>query len=143
MRSALQKKPNGHAARAERLRAGRAASQLLRSVSPGTERMDVQLHFLSTEQPQHAAQSFSLYPGARAYFAFPCPFGDCDGIYDLAPAAAPVLSGKVSKKAGELECTGSRSRDGQRGQPCALHMRYTLNAEHEADQAAGSAYAVK
>jgi hypothetical protein len=143
MRIALQKKSNGHLVRAERLRAGRAASQPLRSVSPGTGRLDVQLHFPSTEEPQHAAQSFSLYPGARAYFGFPCPFGDCDGIYDLAPVAESGLSGKASKASGELECAGARSRDGQRGQPCGLRLRYALKAQHEKDLPEGAAFAVK
>jgi hypothetical protein len=76
-------------------------------------------------------QSFVLYPAAKAFFAYPCPYGDCDGLYDLASEAARTLTTEKRHIAGTVECTGKRARDGRQGQSCGLRMSYTITATRE------------
>lgn len=125
--------PSAFQDRAERLRSGRAAARSLREVFPAVTRVTVHLKFQADEAPSHADQSFVLYPGARAYFGFACPYGDCDGIFDLTAAANSTLQQRLSQASGTLECRGSRSRHRQPGQPCGLQLSYTVTAEHSPD----------
>jgi hypothetical protein len=124
--------------REERLRKGRAVAHTLRDAFPSATVVNVHLKFLCTSAPLHAAQSFSLYPAARAYFAYPCPYGDCDGIYDLSAAADQTLGREKTRVAGVVECSGSRSRDGLQGQPCGLRVSYTITAKHESERSTGA-----
>jgi hypothetical protein len=94
----------------------------------------VQLRFLPATAPLHAAQSLILYPPAKAYFAYPCPYGDCDGIYDLDSEANRALTGEKNRVTGTIECAGVRSREGLQRQPCGLRMSYTIAAKHEPGQ---------
>jgi hypothetical protein len=130
MRLAL-KKLSGFQERGEQLRKGRAAAPTLRSASPSATLVNVHLQFLQATTPAHATQSFVLYPAARAFFAYPCPYGDCDGIYDLTAAAGPTLTRDQPCMTGTLECSGMRSRDRLQRQVCGLRVSYTITAEHE------------
>jgi hypothetical protein len=107
----------------------------LRVISPTAVVVNVQLEFLPASEPPHAAQSLVLYPAAKAFFAYPCPYGDCDGIYDLATDATRTLSGAKGSVTGVSECVGMRARDGLQRQPCGLRMSYTISATHEPDGA--------
>lgn len=129
MRPRAQGKLSPSREREERLRTARASAQPLRAVSPTTAFVSVQLRFVPALEPLHAAQSFVLYPAAKACFAYPCPYGDCDGIYDLAAEASRTLSGEKSRVTGVSECAGTRSRDGLQRQPCGLRMSYTISAK--------------
>jgi len=117
--------------RAERLRRGRAAAPSLRELSPLTTHVVVRLQFRADETLTHADQSIVLYPGARAYFGFPCPYGDCDGIYDLTLAAQAAMTYLRSRPTETLECSGTRSRHRLLG-PCGLQLSYTVTAEARA-----------
>ena len=125
-RLATQKSVSVIQDRAERLRKGRAAAALLRDVCPRATHIAVRLKF---QAPPHTDQSFVLYPGARAYFGFPCPYGDCDGIYDLSHAAQSILEGTALQASGTLECDGLRSRHRIPRQPCGLQVSYIVNAQ--------------
>jgi hypothetical protein len=138
MRTRSTSKPSAFRDREERLRIGRTAAQPLRSVFPNAAIVNVQLRFLPETAPLHAAQTFALYPGAKAYFAYPCPYGDCDGIYDLASEANRALSGDKSRVTGTLECAGVRSREGLQKQPCGLRVSYTITAKHASADAAAA-----
>lgn len=129
-RLATQKSLSGFQDRAERLRKGRATAPLLREVCPKATQIAVRLQFLPDQAPSHADQSFVLYPGARAYFGFPCPYGDCDGIYDLSHAAQSILQRPVPPASGILECSGVRSHRRVPRQPCRLQVKYTVSAQH-------------
>jgi hypothetical protein len=118
--------------REDRLRAGRAVAQTLRRVSPTALSVNVQLRFLPGAALVHAAQSFVLYPGAKAYFAYPCPYGDCTGIYNLDHEAGRAMAREKSRVTGTLECAGVRSRAGQPRERCGLQMRYVITAKHDA-----------
>ena len=125
-RLATQKSVSVFQDRAERLRKGRATAPLVREVCPRAAHITVQLKF---HAPPHADQSFVLYPGARAHFGFPCPYGDCDGIYDLSHAAQSILQGPELQAAGTLECGGLRSRHRIPRQPCGLQVSYIVYAQ--------------
>lgn len=121
---------SGFQDRAARLRNGRTAALLLREVSPSATHLTVRLRFVADQGPAHADQSFVLYPGARAYFGFPCPYGDCDGIYDLTHPAESALQHTAAQATGTLECLGTRSRHRVPRQPCGLLVSYAVTAEH-------------
>jgi hypothetical protein len=130
LRLASQKGASGFQDRAERLRKGRAAAPMLREISPSATHLAVRLQFLADERSSHAEQSFVLYPSARAYFGFPCPYGDCDGIYDLTQAAQSALQHLALPATGTLECKGARSGHRVPGQLCCLQVTYTVTAQH-------------
>ncbi len=119
--------------RADQMRKRRADSATLRDASPGTALVSVQLNFLPLSTPPHAAQSFVLYPAARAFFEYPCPYGDCDGIYDFSAEAKRTLRHEKTCVTGTVECSGMRSRDGTQKQPCGLRVSYSISAERAPD----------
>lgn len=131
MRFPPRNKVSAFREREENLRKARLSAQTLRDAAPEASLVDVQLAFLPAAAPPHAAQSFQLYPPARAFFSYPCPYGDCDGVYNLGVEAARVLVREKSSVAGTVECAGSRSRDGLQGQTCGLRMTYSISAQHE------------
>jgi hypothetical protein len=131
MRSRPRSKPIATRDREGRLRAGRAAAQTVRSVSPTTLFVKMQLRFSTTAAAPHASQSFVLYPGAKAYFAYPCPYGDCSGVYDLDAEATRAMSSEESRVTGTLECEGGRAHNGQLRERCGLQVRYVIEAQHE------------
>jgi len=115
--------------RTELMRKRRADAGILRDLSPRTARVTVHLSFLPTATPPHAAQSFTLYPSARAFFEYPCPHGDCLGIYDLDAEAKRALAEDRKRLTGTVECTGTRSRPGLLQQPCGLCVTYSISVE--------------
>jgi hypothetical protein len=137
MRTQTRTKPPTFRDRAERLRAARTAAPALRGVWPTVTRINVELQFLPAAAPPHASQSFVLYPAAKAYFTYPCPYGDCDGTYNLDVEAGRAMAsqrGHEGRVTGTLECVGMRSREGLPRQSCGLHVHYTISATHEADK---------
>jgi hypothetical protein len=120
-------------AREQRLRQIRTVAQTLRSACPSISLVTVKLDFLADATLTHAAQSFSLYPSARAVFCYPCPYGDCDGIYDLSAEADQALNRQKPRVTGISRCSGTRSRIGQPKTGCGLSVRYTISAKHAAD----------
>jgi hypothetical protein len=113
--------------REERLRQARLNAHALRDVFPSASLVTVQLTFLPATAPPHAAQSFALYPPARAVFLYRCPYGDCDGIYDLTAEADRALGATKGCAKGVLECGGVRARE-----VCRLRLSYTIAAaRHE------------
>src|SRR6185295_6262293 len=115
--------------RSELMRRRRADAGVLRDLSPGTARVTVQLSFLPAARPPHAAQSFTLYPAARAFFEYTCPHGDCLGVYDLDAEAKRALTEDRKRVTGTVECIGTRSRPGLLQQPCGLRLSYSISVE--------------
>jgi hypothetical protein len=120
--------------RAEELRKRRASAGTLREVSPGTALVNVQLSFLPVATPPHAAQSFVLYPAARAFFEYPCPYGGCDGVYDFSAEAERAL-GKHRPVTGTVECSGMRSHEGAQKEKCGLRVSYSIFATRATNSA--------
>jgi hypothetical protein len=115
--------------RSEELRKRRASVGTLREMSPGTALVKVQLRFLPLAAPPHAAQSFMLYPGARAFFEYPCPYGGCDGVYDFSGEAQRALKKEQGAVTGTAECNGMRSHEGAQKEKCGLRVSYSISAE--------------
>jgi hypothetical protein len=117
--------------RDEQLRLGRVGAPALRDMCPSAAMVTVTLRFPRATLPLHSEQAFVLYPAARAHFAYPCPYGNCDGVFDLGADASRALTReKATRIAGTLDCTGSRSRDGLQQEVCGLRMNYTIAASH-------------
>ncbi len=123
--------------RREALRKARASAPTLRMVSPEASLVRVELAFpTSDSRLAHAAQAFSVYPPAKAHFVYPCPFGDCDGAYDLNEIALGALQAGKRKTRGTLTCSGHRSRGGKSDSPCDLVATYSITVRQDNEEAA-------
>jgi hypothetical protein len=129
MRIQTTKKVAASPSREDRLREARASAPTLRAVLPNAASVRVQLRFVPATAPLASPQGFLLYPAARASFVYPCPHGDCDGIYDLQAEAQRILSREETSVSGVLECTGARSHNSLQRQPCGLNVSYTITCQ--------------
>jgi hypothetical protein len=108
----------------------RAASAKLCAVCPDVAQLRVALEFEAQAVLPHASQSYALFPAAKAYFVYPCPFGDCDGTYDLQSVVVGTLDRHGKSSAGSLKCSGKRIRDGVAGAACELEVSYSVEASY-------------
>lgn len=115
----------------EQLLRRRAAAGTLGNVYPDVEQIRVELRFTASATAVPAAQRHALFPSAPAYFEFACPFGDCDGSFDLNGVASPLLKKSDLQADGSLQCTGSRARSGMERQPCSLRADYWITAQYQ------------
>jgi len=113
----------------ERLRRERTTANSIRSAFPRVQQLRLELQFDGRDETTPAAQVFVLYPPARAYFEFPCPYTNCDGHFNLAAEVDAAVSGQVHKVEGLLECCGERARLRVAQQACKLQLNYTVTAE--------------
>ncbi|MEJ0035727.1 MAG: hypothetical protein WDO68_06570 [Gammaproteobacteria bacterium] len=120
--------------RRDALRKGRAAAETIGAAFPDAESVSVQLEFLSNSAPAHVPQSFSLFPPAKAHFVFPCPYGDCDGVYDLQAVALDTLSRERRNTKGSLKCVGTRSHERLAGRLCGLEVNYSITAKNRSSR---------
>lgn len=100
----------------------------LRTMFPTVEQLRFDLHFEGGGASTPVSQSRILHPPARAYFSFPCPYGDCDGWFDLTTVVHAAVGGPSHRIEGVLECAGLRSGEVASKSPCRLHLRFTLTA---------------
>ncbi len=117
----------GRERRIDRLRRDRAAAQALRTVFPALQQLRLELTFEGASGAP-ASQSHVLHPPARAFFEFPCPYADCDGLFNLTSAVNAALASATHRAEGVSECFGLRARDHASKQPCQLRLRYTVTA---------------
>jgi hypothetical protein len=99
-------------------------------VYPNARLVRVQIDFICESLPHHAQQAFLLHPPAKAHFAYPCPFGDCTGIYDLHETIGKMLAGAVTNDSGSRTCGGLRARQGVPGKPCEQVMNYAVSVQY-------------
>ena len=116
--------------RREWMRRDRAAAQPVRLMFPALKRLRLELEFSGAGPRLPAAQTHVLYPPARAFFEFQCPYADCDGRFDLTDAVNAALATPAHRATGTLECTGLRARDHLAKQPCSLYLGYTIQATY-------------
>jgi hypothetical protein len=124
--------------RREEFRQARAAAPTLREAFPAAAFVRVELAFQMESGPEHAPQAFSVYPPAKAHFVYACPFGDCDGRYDLNGIAFSALEAGKSRSRGRLTCSGTRTRDGKPASPCELAATYSIVVKYENEAPAPS-----
>jgi len=120
--------PVSRIAQRERMRLDRAAARVVCVAFPAIQQLRIELEFSGAGTNVPARQAHVLHPPARAFFKFQCPYGDCDGRFDLTDAVDAALSNAEHRTMGTLECTGLRPRDYLSKQPCALLLRYAIHA---------------
>jgi hypothetical protein len=116
--------------RADRLRRDRASAQALRSAFPTVQQLRLEMQFEGAAINTPTPQAHVLYPPARAFFAFPCPYADCDGQFDLTAAVNAALVDRSHRAEGVLQCSGERLVGGASRQPCQLRLRHSITATY-------------
>lgn len=119
--------PASRVAQRERMRLDRAAARVVCVAFPRVQQLRLELEFSGAGANVPAGQAHVLHPPARAFFEFQCPYGDCDGRFDLTDAVDSALSSPEHRTMGTLQCTGLRARDYLSKQTCALHLQYAIH----------------
>jgi hypothetical protein len=114
--------------RMDQLRRNRASASVLRAAFPAVQQLRVELKFEGPSSSVPTPQSHVLYPPARAFFEYPCPYSDCDGLFDLTGAVKAALADAAHRVAGVLECRGSRGHERTTRRPCQLQLVYEVIA---------------
>lgn len=109
----------------------RVAAGTIAKAFPRVEQIRLQLRFLPTAGSVPAAQIHALYPSAPAYFEFACPYGDCDGSFELNTVVGPLLTDTGARVEGTLHCSGTRTAAGMTRQPCRLRADYWIGAQYQ------------
>jgi len=112
----------------DQLRRDRATAQVLRAAFPTVQQLRIELRFEGPGSSAPTPQSHVLYPPARAFFEYPCPYSDCDGQFDLDGAVKAALADVTHRAQGVLECRGSRAGDHASRHPCLLRLVYEVTA---------------
>lgn len=100
----------------------------LRAMFPAVEQLRIDLSFEGGGTTTPVPQSRILHPPAHAQFSFPCPYGDCDGRFELGAAVHAAVEDPSHRLEGVLECVGSRASDIASKSPCRLRLHFTLTA---------------
>ena len=116
--------------RTEQLRRDRATAQVLRTAFPTLHHLRIELSFRGPASGAPTPQSHVLYPPARAFFEYRCPYSDCDGQFALGGAVKVALADATHHAQGVLECRGSRGRDPTSRRPCLLQVIYEVTATY-------------
>jgi hypothetical protein len=114
-------------ARTDQLRRDRAASQVLRDALPTVQQLRLELKFEGPNASIPTPQSHVLFPPARAFFEYPCPYSDCDGQFDLNEAVKVAVARAPRRAQGTLVCEGTRGGDHTTGRPCQLKLVYEVS----------------
>jgi hypothetical protein len=114
--------------RMDQLRRDRATAPVLRAAFPTVQQLRIELKFEGPNSSVPTPQSHVLYPSARAFFEYPCPYSDCDGQFDLAGAVKAALADRAHRAGGLLECHGSRGHERTSRRPCQLQLVYEVTA---------------
>ncbi len=114
--------------RMDQFRRDRATAPVLRATFPTVEELRIELKFEAPNSSAPTPQSHVLYPPARAYFEYPCPYWDCDGQFDLGGAVRAALADATHRAEGMLECQGSRIGDRASKRACLLRLSYEVTA---------------
>lgn len=114
--------------RAAQFHRDQLAAPKLRAAFPTVEQLRFELKFEGGGASTPVPQSHVLHPPARAYFAFRCPYADCDGRFDLAAAVDSVVGDPSHRTEGVLACGGSRASDYAAKPACQLRLHFTVTA---------------
>jgi len=125
--------------RREQLRQARIDAPTLRQFLPAAAQVWVELMFDADTRPAQAPRLFTVYPPAQAHFVYACPFGDCDGTYDLNEAVLGMLRARICQTTGVLHCDGHRARRSGSGPRCGLHVAYAVDVRYGTEQSCAPA----
>ena len=118
-------------AQMEQLRRDRATAPVLRTAFPTLQHLRIELRFQGSGSSVPTSQTHMLYPPARAFFEYRCPYSDCDGQFDLDGAVTAALADATHRAEGVLECHGSRGHDHASGRACRLQLIYEVTATYK------------
>jgi hypothetical protein len=102
----------------------RAAAPALCTRYPTLTSLRVGFNFSDGARFVPSPQVTVFHPPARAYFCFVCPYGDCDGEFDLSQAVELTTRGHQPRAGGQLRCAGRRHG----GTQCTLSITYSVAA---------------
>jgi hypothetical protein len=123
MRAAAARQPVGREAMRERQRRGRTATPPIRARYPGLDSLQIEFEFTDHGKFVPSRQVTVLHPSAPAFFCFACPFGDCDGEFDLTSAVDLIARSGQLQASGEMRCAGTRHRV----VACTLCLEYSIS----------------
>jgi len=106
----------------ERQRRGRIATPAIRARYPRLASLQVDFEFSDRGGFVPSPQVTVLHPPAPAYFCFACPYGDCDGEFDLTEPVDLAVSSGESPSSAQVRCLGTR----RRGTACTLCLEYSI-----------------
>jgi hypothetical protein len=115
----------------EQLRRDRATAPLLRTAFPSLQHLRIELRFQDSGSSVPTSQTHMLYPPARAFFEYQCPYSDCDGQFSLDGAVKAALADSRHRAEGVLECHGSRGQDIASRRACQLQLTYEVTATYQ------------
>lgn len=117
----------GRAGTRERQRRARASTPPLRVRFPKIAALRIGFEFRDRGPFAPAPQLTVMHPPANAYFAFACPYTDCDGEFDLSDAISAMADDDEHRCEGELKCGGHR-RVAVGLTACQLTVRFSVEA---------------
>ena len=112
-------------------RRDRTTAPVLRTAFPGLQHLRIELRFQGSGSSVPTDQTHMLYPPARAFFEYRCPYSDCNGQFDLQSAVRAALTDATHRAEGLLECQGSRGQDHATRRPCLLQLIYQVSAIYQ------------
>jgi hypothetical protein len=131
MRLVRRRKATSADIRLDQLRQARVDAPTLRQILPNAAQVWVELAFDADARLAQSARVFKIYPAAQAYFVYSCPFGDCDGVFDLNEPVFAMLRTHTCQATGALHCAGHKPRRADPGLQCGLGMAYAVGVSYD------------
>jgi len=117
--------------RMDQLRRDRATAPALRTAFPALQHLRIDLRFQGSGSSVPTPQMHMLYPPARAFFEYRCPYSDCDGQFNLDGAVRAAVADATHRVEGVLECQGSRGQDHISRRACLLQLVYEVTVSYQ------------
>ena len=125
--------------RRSRQRKARIDAPTLHALLPAATQVCVELTFEVDTHLVHAPITSTIYPSAQAHFLYVCPFGNCDGTYDLDAEIFGMLRAGLCRATGAQRCGGHRARRSGSGPRCGLGVTYTVTVHYQPPPATAAA----
>jgi len=106
----------------QRRRHDRIVAPTMRARYPALNALQVDFNFSDRTGSLPSPQVTVFHPPAPAYFFFACPYGDCDGEFDLVKSVDVAVSSRDAQTRGQLRCAGTRLR----GVACTLCLEFSI-----------------
>lgn len=137
MKLAARKQSKAAASAREQLAFAHQVAPSMSKVFPRIDALHIDLAFqdLSSALPPPSRQLRSLYAAAPAFFRFPCPCADCDGIFDLTEEVTALIAKGTTRNPvltleGTRTCEGNRFPDhAELHARCEMKLTFQLRAQ--------------
>ncbi len=118
----------------QQLRQAHSAAPTLQVLLPAATQVSVELTFALDTQLAPAPRTVTVFPPARAHFVYACPFGNCDGAFDLDAEILGILHAGTCQATGVRSCCGHRANGNGYGPRCGLGLTYAVTVRYGATQ---------